>query len=51
MTNDEALDEMVVTVSFSTFVIRASSFLDIQVANIQRVVLDVLPARLDDVAH
>jgi hypothetical protein len=51
MTNDEALDEMVVTFSSSTFVIRASSFLDVQIANIEGVVLDILPPRFDDIAH
>ncbi len=49
MTNDETPDD---TITNPTFVIRASSFLlNIEVADIQRVVLDELPARLDHVAH
>ena len=51
MTDDETLDEMIANLP-STFVLRASSFLlNIQVANIERVVLDELATRFDDVAH
>ena len=51
MTSDETLDEMIANLP-STFVIRASSFLlHIEVANIERVVLDELAAGLYFVAH